>query len=220
MPKATYFNLNEEKKARLMQAAQHEFSRAPLEDVSVSAIVKDAEIPRGSFYQYFENKEDLYYYFLGNIVTDIEQHFFDMLKKTHGDLFAAMTLFFNFAVEEITEGPNADIFKNVGTNDFQHGQNSKHFGKNHHKHPFFKAVLAIEDKIATSVDRTKLRIENDEELKNLQQLLFTVFAHTIGHYFRSQKEDSPETIANAKAEFATTLDWIANGALKSKKELG
>ncbi|WPP09839.1 TetR family transcriptional regulator [Pediococcus inopinatus] len=220
MPKATYFNLNKEKKARLMQAAQHEFSRASLGEVSVSAIVEDAQIPRGSFYQYFENKEDLYFYFLGNLMTDMEQHFFDMLEKTHGDIFKSMKYFFDFAVGEITEGPNADIFKNVGSNDFQRDHHSKHFGKDHHKHPFFQSMQAVEDKISKMVDRSKLRINNDAELKALQRLIFTVFVHAIGHYFRSQKEESPETIADAKAEFATTLDWIANGALKSKKELG
>ena len=59
MPKQTFFHLPEEKKKRLLEAARVEFSRVPLKDSSIANIVKIAEIPRGSFYQYFESKEDL-----------------------------------------------------------------------------------------------------------------------------------------------------------------
>lgn len=62
MPKETFFHLTDEKKSRIMSAAKKEFSRVPLSEASIARIIKDAEIPRGSFYQYFEDKEDLYFY--------------------------------------------------------------------------------------------------------------------------------------------------------------
>ena len=58
MPKDTFMNLNEEKREKVEKAMEKEFARATFEKASVSRIVKDAEIPRGSFYQYFEDKED------------------------------------------------------------------------------------------------------------------------------------------------------------------
>ena len=61
MPKQTFFNLPEGKRKTLMNAAEKEFARVPLAKASISNIIKDANIPRGSFYQYFENKEDLYF---------------------------------------------------------------------------------------------------------------------------------------------------------------
>jgi AcrR family transcriptional regulator len=67
MPKRTFFNLSDEKRRSLLKAAEREFSRVPLAKASVSNIIKMAGIPRGSFYQYFENIEDLYYY-----LVDIE----------------------------------------------------------------------------------------------------------------------------------------------------
>ena len=63
----------EEKQQRLLDA-QIEFSRHSLQEASIANIVKLAEIPRGSFYQYFENKEDLYFYYfatLRKIVNEI-----------------------------------------------------------------------------------------------------------------------------------------------------
>lgn len=59
MPKETFLKLPEEKKDKIIKAAKKEFERVPLEQASIKNIVKDAEIARGSFYQYFESKEDL-----------------------------------------------------------------------------------------------------------------------------------------------------------------
>ncbi|MDR2609922.1 MAG: TetR/AcrR family transcriptional regulator [Clostridiales Family XIII bacterium] len=62
MPTQTFNNLNEEKKTRILGAAAKEFSQRNVEEAYLSNIVNDAKIARGSFYQYFANKEDLYTY--------------------------------------------------------------------------------------------------------------------------------------------------------------
>lgn len=64
MPLSTFFNLTNEKKERVFLAGLKEFSRVPLEEVSVKNIVNTANIPRGSFYQYFEDKEDFLRYLI------------------------------------------------------------------------------------------------------------------------------------------------------------
>lgn len=59
MPKETFLNLPEKKKEKIIEAAKNEFKRVSLEQASIKNIVENAEIARGSFYQYFESKEDL-----------------------------------------------------------------------------------------------------------------------------------------------------------------
>ena len=59
MPKETFLKLPEEKKNKIIKAAKKEFERVPFEQTKKKNIVEDAEIARGSFYQYFESKEDL-----------------------------------------------------------------------------------------------------------------------------------------------------------------
>ena len=59
MPTETFMKLSEEKKNKILVAAKKEFTRVPFEQTSIKNIVEDAEIARGSFYQYFESKEDL-----------------------------------------------------------------------------------------------------------------------------------------------------------------
>lgn len=67
MPKETFINLNEEKKKKIFDAAILEFSNRRFSEASINQVIKTAGIPRGSFYQYFDSKEDLYLYILTEI---------------------------------------------------------------------------------------------------------------------------------------------------------
>ncbi|MDP3487266.1 MAG: TetR/AcrR family transcriptional regulator, partial [Bacillota bacterium] len=60
MPTQTFFNLPYKKRHRILSAAVQEFTIRNLAEANISHIVKDAGISRGSFYQYFADKEDLY----------------------------------------------------------------------------------------------------------------------------------------------------------------
>lgn len=89
MPTGTFFRLPEEKKTRLIQAAWDEFTRVTFADASINRIIQSAHIPRGSFYQYFTDKEDLFVYILNTVrdfFTDILER---ILKDSGGDLFSA-----------------------------------------------------------------------------------------------------------------------------------
>ncbi len=73
MPKDTFYNLSEEKKKRIFDAAVKEFSTRRFSDTSINQIVKNAGIPKGSFYQYFADKEDIYLYVTEEISKDIHE---------------------------------------------------------------------------------------------------------------------------------------------------
>ena len=60
MPTSTYFNLPEDKRERIFNAAVSEFAQRNVQAARLSNIVEKAGIPRGSMYQYFRDKEDLY----------------------------------------------------------------------------------------------------------------------------------------------------------------
>jgi TetR/AcrR family transcriptional regulator len=64
MPKQTFFNLPPEKQARFLEIAIAEFAANDYQNASISRIVAQAGIAKGSFYQYFENKAELYRYLL------------------------------------------------------------------------------------------------------------------------------------------------------------
>lgn len=60
MPKQTFLNLPDEKRQRIIECALDEFAERGYEKSSINRIVKEAGIAKGSFYQYFEDKFDLY----------------------------------------------------------------------------------------------------------------------------------------------------------------
>ncbi len=64
MPTTTFHNLPEEKRERISQAALDVFNKKGYDETSIADIVKAAGIPRGSFYQYFESKFDVFYMLL------------------------------------------------------------------------------------------------------------------------------------------------------------
>ena len=59
MPTERFLRLPKEKIEAIRIAAAKEFIRVPLEEASINRIVHDADISRGSFYTYFEDKQDL-----------------------------------------------------------------------------------------------------------------------------------------------------------------
>lgn len=63
MPKETFFNLPIDKQERIMKAVINEMGLHTYEHININSIIKEASIPRGSFYQYFEDKNDMYTYF-------------------------------------------------------------------------------------------------------------------------------------------------------------
>jgi AcrR family transcriptional regulator len=64
VPKDTFYNLPADKRDLICQVAIAEFAEYEYELASINRIVNKAGISKGSFYQYFENKKELYLYLL------------------------------------------------------------------------------------------------------------------------------------------------------------
>ena len=64
MPKQTFLNLPEEKRTTFTDIALDEFANHEYNTASISKIVERAGIAKGSVYQYFEDKQDLFMYLL------------------------------------------------------------------------------------------------------------------------------------------------------------
>ena len=80
MPKVTFFHLPQEKRHLIENVAIEEFAENSLHSASVNAIVSNASIAKGSFYQYFENLEDLY------------KHVLNIIKNCKLDLISTLPL--------------------------------------------------------------------------------------------------------------------------------
>ena len=94
MPSSTFFRLPEEKRQRLLDAAWEEFSQVSFADASINQIIHAANISRGSFYQYFTDKEDLTAYMLGGMRHYFSKLMWNILAEVEGDLFQAVVIAF------------------------------------------------------------------------------------------------------------------------------
>lgn len=103
MPTSTFFNLPPPKRERLLRAAVAEFARKPFGEASINRIIRAAEIPRGSFYQYFSDKTDLFHYILGCFGRHMEEAILSGLDACGGDLLAVPLALFDMVVACIRE---------------------------------------------------------------------------------------------------------------------
>ena len=97
MPSATFFNLPEEKRRRLIDAAWEEMTAVSFDKVSINRIVQSAGISRGSFYQYFADKQDLFRFLLNDGLG--EDAFSWPEEPCGGDLFEACLAGYDWVME-------------------------------------------------------------------------------------------------------------------------
>lgn len=168
MPLQTFINLPKVKQKRILKAAMLEFSRAPLSEASVANIIKEAGIPRGSFYQYFKDKEDLYYYILEEHSNDIRKKLLSSLQETKGDLVISFIELYQYTIKKINEPAVQTYFKNIFLNlSYQLER---------------KFTLNLEDNlndVLNLTDISKLKIDSKLQLIYVIDILEAVFRHNI-----------------------------------------
>ena len=78
MPTKTFDRLNHKKKSRFLQEAYNEFSINTFQGASITNLVKTLGIAKGSVYQYFDDKEDLYQFLVEEVIRQLNA----LLDKT------------------------------------------------------------------------------------------------------------------------------------------
>lgn len=114
MPTTTFFNLPPPKKERFLRAAVTEFAQKPFNEVSINRIIQAAEVSRGSFYQYFTDKTDLFHYILGRFGQQLEKSIFSSLDASGGDLLEAPLVLFDLVLDSVqTNEPDFQTFRSI-----------------------------------------------------------------------------------------------------------
>lgn len=99
MPTERFYRLAPEKQEIIRSAAFEEFAGVPVEKVSINRIIQKADISRGSFYTYFEDKDDLLYYILKDVADQMRKLLEREVEESGGDVFVVLERFFDAAVE-------------------------------------------------------------------------------------------------------------------------
>lgn len=96
MPKETFHNLNPKKKEKITDAFLREFAVHPFDKASLSSVVESLGIAKGSVYQYFDDKLDLFMYLI-NECTKVKMKYIGHLKR---DDFPDFWAYFRALYEE------------------------------------------------------------------------------------------------------------------------
>ena len=193
MPKQTFFNLPEDKRNTLIEAAEKEFSKVPLMKASISNIIKMAGIPRGSFYQYFENIEDLYFYLLEITTKNSNEYFISLLKKHNGDIIDAVTeMYYQFLIQ-LPDEEEHTFLKNAVLNIIYKSEYSlsEVFGSAEQNEQFKEMTKLI--------NRKHLNIKEDKELYHIFQIITAVAFRNFVEKFSMELSDD-EAIHNFTME--------------------
>ncbi|WP_051623467.1 TetR/AcrR family transcriptional regulator [Clostridium hydrogeniformans] len=113
MPTETFFNLPQEKKNKIIMAIKNEFARVSFDKVSINKIVQDANISRGSFYMYFEDKKDMLIYVLSNYHEEVMSTIKESFKDNNGDIFEVFKDILKFTTNFGTSKENIAFCINI-----------------------------------------------------------------------------------------------------------
>ncbi len=168
MPKNTFFNLPDEKRLNIINASKKEFGRVSLADAFVKSIVVDANIPRGSFYQYFDDIEDCFYYIVDEYAKDIKQKLLSNLKENNGDIIKSYSDLYTYILEMINNPKNKNYFEKIYLN--MNYKIQKMFTPN------FNDGL---NDILNLVDISKLKIQSKFGIGYILDIIESIMLHNV-----------------------------------------
>lgn len=203
MIKKTFYNLPYEKRKRITDAVIKEFMERPNEKVSINRIIKTAEISRGSFYQYFDDKVDLIEIITKTMFDESSNKAKEILKLSCGDLFVMYIKMFDYFDDYSSQKQTMKIMRNI-VDSFKANDNLvSEYLKNR-----FNIALS-NNEIYLMVDRQNLKFQDNESVKCLIEILTQVLKNAIFDVFvaGSDREEVRERLIKK-------IDIIKQGAVK------
>lgn len=112
LPKDTFYNLSEEKRNKIIDASISEFENNSYENSSINRIVSNAGISKGSLYQYFNDKKDLYRYVINLIVEEKMKYITPVMENPDKhDFFTLIRDMYKSGLEFAKDNPR---YLNIG----------------------------------------------------------------------------------------------------------
>ena len=209
MPTQRFLHLPDIKRETIKRAAIREFSKFSFSDVSINQIIKEADISRGSFYTYFDDKEDLLAYLLRDFQETCKRWFFQNLELCEGNIYQ---VFWNSILVLINYGREQQDFifyKNIfldaklmtetsmiGFKDF--------FNKSKEEQELVRYCFEKLDHIVCPVS-------SSGELSELLELLLFLVAKSMSMYFM-ESADIDEILHAVKYQFQVIEEGIRRRA--------
>lgn len=208
MPKQRYYNLSYEKKQRIIKSTINEMCRVPMNEMSINRIIQDANISRGSFYQYFDDKYDLIREVISGYKNNMLEKIIKFLTYKNRDIFELYIYMFKSAIMFTEKEKNEKLINNF-------------FNSFKNDIEIFYKITSIEerDKIINTVidlvDTSNYRYSSKEDLLNLMEIISAIMCKT---YIKITQQPNNKNLLFESFEHQLTM--IQNGfILKEKKSI-
>ncbi|MGN0157966.1 MAG: TetR family transcriptional regulator [Brotaphodocola sp.] len=208
MPTERFYRLPEVKRRIILEAAKKEFARVPFEKASINQIIHNADISRGSFYTYFEDKQDVVRCIFEEDREAMEAVCRNALDKNHGDYLEMLEHLFDYFVTMLQQTRDyLQMVKNV----FSYQENTKMFNvgdfslseEDDSKSP----VLWFMDKI----DQSKLRWNDIGHFKAMAAMGAATLMIAVKQYY-----EYPDCLEQVRKNYLTSLELLRYGAYRDE----
>jgi AcrR family transcriptional regulator len=105
MPKDTFHNLKKDKKEKLTDAFLREFATHSFDEASITSVVKKLGIAKGSVYQYFDDKLDLFMYLINKCTEVKTKYIASIERKNFNDFWSFFRKLYECGYQFDAENP-------------------------------------------------------------------------------------------------------------------
>lgn len=200
MLSSRFFKLPDEKRSKILKAVHSELAEFPVDELSINRIIHSAGISRGSFYQYFKDKDDLLEYVFSDFRQVMIREIKASIERNQGDMFEVGMDILKKIVAMGSREENRRIFVNVFSY-VKVAQSS------------LERVIADEEALVNGfvryIDRSRLKFTSDEEVRELMKLGLALFKDSICRCF-ADIDNASEIMDN----FRKRVEIIKYGAWK------
>ena len=199
MPTKTFFNLKDEKIERIEKALIHEFGKASFEQASITNIINYAKIPRGSFYQYFQDKKDAVTYIIEKFISIEHNKTYKALIETKGDIFETALRVYDYRTKEAILKFDIVLAKNI----------LEELRKNNINVFENKNILKNEKSLKEYINMEKLKLKSKDDLYYFIRIITAITRSVTIEVFSNRL-----SVEEGRKMLEKELDIIKNGMEK------
>jgi len=184
IPKETFYNLSEEKRQLIEKVAIREFGAFGYDKASINRIVNQCQIAKGSFYQYFKDKKDLFLYLISRI-SEKKIEFVSPVFQNPGqyDFFTLIRELFISGVKFAAKNPEITMMGN--------------WLLKNKSHPIYNEIISTGLQNAQNIYTqlleqaiSKGEIRDDIDLDFISHTISSMNVTVVEYYFQNVKEEA------------------------------
>ena len=204
MPKATFEQLPPVKRTMIQSAIESVFLTKPTSKITVSDLVREADIPRGSFYQYFEDLDDVFNYLFDTALRAYEEEILSRVRNQRHTVFSYLRVSFDRDLVFLTRYPYQKILTKFFSSPGHHGLTYEDYIKR--RDTFFDTLLSY-------LDTTVFLGLDPPRIKKLYFFIIQFKMQTLQGVLKQK-----QTYEEAKQHYEWFLNLIETGLQEMSKD--